>query len=95
VITGVAIRWGAFMVALPRPARHHDCLRAAQQIADDAPGGPFQEAWNVGKSGTQGFVDERGRFLTRKQAYAHVRRCGQPLIDGEVRGSILTSEDLW
>ena len=41
----------------------------------------------------QGFQTNCGRFLTRKQALAVVRRNGQ--LKGELLGSVLTSEDLW
>ena len=40
----------------------------------------------------QGFLDEGGRFLTRKQALVSAELFGQLLC--EPRG-VLTSEDLW
>ena len=39
-----------------------------------------------------GFITENGRFLTRRQALIYGQSIGQ--ID-EIKGSVLTSEDLW
>lgn len=62
--------------------RHWECMHQAHEETRDS--GLFDE---------QGFLTDTGRFLSRKQAEAHARKCGQltkPLI-----GSVLTSEDLW
>lgn len=41
---------------------------------------------------SQGFVDEHGKFYTRKEALIEARSCGQ--VD-KLIGGVLTSEDLW
>jgi hypothetical protein len=60
--------------------RHCDILRSAPTF------GGY-------KHGEQGFVDNFGIFVNRYQAERIARRAGQ-LID-EVKGGVLTSEDLW
>lgn len=46
------------------------------------------------KKGTQGFVDENGKFYNRKDAAQHAFKCGQ-LPNGTECPDILFSEDLW
>lgn len=63
----------------------HPCI--FQQYSERFP----QETF--GKSETQGFLTNKNRFLTRKEALELVKENGQlkqPLI-----GGMLTSEDLW
>ena len=51
----------------------------------------------------QGFIDHRNNFLTRKEAFAHAKECGQLCLSiwyereqGERCGGLnLISEDLW
>lgn len=82
-ITHVAIKYDGKIYSLPKPNRHHDVIRMIGGIS-----GPD----------VQGFVDEDGEFLTRKQAYALAcvngqlnRRPGP----GHYQGPELYSEDLW
>jgi hypothetical protein len=42
----------------------------------------------------QGFLDESGRFLNRKQALVNAELNGQ-LKNDKIIGGVLTSEDLW
>lgn len=50
----------------------------------------------------QGFIDHNNNFLTRKEAFAHAKECGQLCAmriyereNGAVGGTNLISEDLW
>jgi len=45
----------------------------------------------------QGFIDHRGRFLLRKEAYKHAKECGQLSSTTNIAKSNdeLFSEDLW
>lgn len=92
MITGVAIRWGHFMIALPRPARHNDVLRVAHERAMAEPGSEFATVWERGRSGRpQGFIDKRGRFLTREEAAEVALQAGQITVATDR----LYSEDIW
>lgn len=44
--------------------------------------------------GEQGFVDEKGKFLTRKEAKIEAERCNQ-LLGGRLTSQSLFSEKLW
>lgn len=46
------------------------------------------------KNGVQGFVDESGKFYTRREAALHAFECGQLPNDLKCPDSII-SEDLW
>jgi hypothetical protein len=73
--------------SLSRPARHGDVMAMLGTIETE-----HGAKWAL-HDGEQGFLDDTGMFLTRKEALHHATICGQlkkPLI-----GSILTSEDLW
>ena len=96
MITGVAIRWGEFIVALPRPARHHDCIEQARRWADADPSTHFSREYWARKSGTQGFTTHDGSFVTRLNAWVHASRCGQLSAEASSGSSReLFSEDLW
>lgn len=43
----------------------------------------------------QGFVTECGRFVRRKPALRIALAAGQLMSESDLKGSILTSEDLW
>jgi hypothetical protein len=50
----------------------------------------------------QGFIDHKNNFLTREEAFAHAKECGQLCAirihereNGEIGGTNLISEDLW
>lgn len=82
-IVGVAIKFNGATITMPRPNRHPNIVRAVGGI-----GGPD----------VQGFVDDKGRFLGRKDAYRLAlkngqlnRRPGAQLYQGDD----LYSEDLW
>jgi hypothetical protein len=79
-IRGVAIKHHAtgLVISLDKPARHHHII---EKLANQ--GWPTP----IGHDGyTQGFIDDRGYFLDRKQAFEHVEAGS---------GLSLHSEDLW
>lgn len=82
MITHVAIKYDGMVYSLPKPNRHHDVIRMIGGIA-----GPD----------VQGFLDDKGYFLTRKQAFIHAQFHGQvlPRAPGQYNGDQLFSEDLW
>jgi hypothetical protein len=82
-LTHVAIRFQGKVYALPAPHRHHHVIR---EILIQNP-----DVCTVDND-EQGFLDEGGRFLTRKQALVSAELFGQ--LRCEPRG-VLTSEDLW
>ena len=88
MITHVAIKFKGKVYSLPRPNRHHDII---QKIADEN---------GVGIDGpdVQGFLDNEGNFLNRREAYIYAKECSQVLRKvepGMYDGSSLFSEDLW
>ena len=97
MIKGVAVRFkhkGAVIeVRLPKPARHCDCFQYADEVLS-LPLGSHSGSEN------QGFYDQLGRYMDRKQAMTHVKSIGQNLLpmpdDGRVNQSAaLFSEDVW
>jgi len=88
-ITHVAVKSGDTVYSLVAPNRHHDALRMmAHQVMERDYG-----------SEVQGFVDEAGNFLNRREAYDLAVSTGQ--IDRSrhppncYNGNELYSEDLW
>ena len=68
--------------------RHHDILCDAERVHGLGFGGL--------KLGEQGFVDDKGAFLTREEARKHFVECGQvPAKGGLLHDSRLYSEDLY
>ena len=81
-ITHSAIRYQGETFALPAPNRHHHVIRYIGGIR-----GPD----------IQGFLDNRGKFLNRREAMRVARAAGQlirPAVGG-YQGPLLFSEDLW
>lgn len=87
-LTHVAIRFDGQIWSLPRPFRHHHIIRLIINMR------PEVETVD-GPSEDQGFLDERGQYLTRKQALVNAQLHDQIKNDGKLIGSVLTSEDLW
>lgn len=80
-ITHVAIRYAGETWQLPAPNRHHHVIRAIGGIK-----GPD----------VQGFADENGTFLNRRQAMTLAMLNGQlNRRPGGYQGPELFSEDLW
>lgn len=86
-ITHVAIRFRGIVYSLPQPNRHHHVIR----FIIDTTG---ISSVDVGDH-DQGFLDEGGKYLTRRQALGIARLYGQVKDPARVRAGQLTSEDLW
>jgi hypothetical protein len=84
VITHVAIIHEGVLYSLPKPKRHHHVIR----VIADAIGGPVTHE-------EQGFLDDKGRFLDRKQALAHALENNQVKNPNDIRAGQLFSEDVW
>lgn len=100
MIVAAAIKIHHLIMTMPQPARHHDILRQWFGVREAALGGA--EANYVQE--TQGFIDDKGVFLTRKEAMQHAIDCGQGLPRRDslraegvsvYEGKDLFSEDLW
>ena len=82
-ITHAAIEHEGKVAALRAPNRHHDVIAMV-------------ESDEMAAQGTQGFLNERGRFLDRRTAYAVAVLNGQlNRRPGGYDGPELFSEDLW
>jgi hypothetical protein len=87
-VTRVAIKTADGVFSLPRPNRHHHILRFL-----------FSQGPRDYNSEVEGFTDEYGNFLTRREAYEIAAKNGQ--IDrswhppNSYDGDKLFSEDLW
>lgn len=95
-IEGVAVRFehecAVIEVRLPKPNRHSDCFTYAGEVLK-LPIGSHTGSDN------QGFYDNLGRYLDRKQAMTQVKMAGQELLKmscGDINKSErLFSEDVW
>lgn len=76
-----AIKIDETIVSVPRPGRHHNCIRKAIE----------KEVYKT--DNIQGFVLSDGRFVGREEALEVAREAGQ--VGEDLIGSVLTSEDLW
>lgn len=84
MITHVAIKRGVKVYSLPAPNRHHHVLW-------EMPLPCFND-----EDGVQGFLDDTGAFLTRREAYRAVVDTPQfKRKPGGYDGPELFSEDLW
>ncbi len=84
MITHVAIRFDGRIWSLPRPYRHHHIIRMICWLDHRV----------VRVDGEQGFLDDKGQFLTRAEAEVVAAATGQ-IRNGKIIGGVLTSEDLW
>jgi len=86
MILGVAIKHGNICICLPKPNRHHHCIKYAVKVLGLTP--------PIGiKSSSQGFYLADGKFLNRKQALKVAKEYNQ-LITKNAK-YYLFSEDLW
>lgn len=83
MITSVAMLYKGSIVVVPRPGRHHDIIEVLARGGEPTP-----------VVGEQGFVNENGNFLNRKEALCEAIRCNQ-LIRKTNPKDRLFSEDLW
>lgn len=85
-VTHVAIRFQGTIYSLPEPNRHHHVIAHIVNMTG---------AMTVDAYGDdQGFIDEGGRYLTRKQAKMSAIMNNQ-IREGRGQFPELYSEDLW
>ncbi len=84
----MAIRFRGTVYSLPAPNRHHDVIRHIWETI----GGDAVDAYG----NDQGFLDENGNYLNRKQALVVASMNGQ-LKDRALGPTLkqLYSEDIW
>lgn len=87
-LTHVAIRFQGKIWSLPAPYRHFNIIRVICFL------NPEIQTVETNYDTDQGFLDESGRYLTRKQAEVNAFLNNQ-VKHGKMIGSCLTSEDLW
>jgi hypothetical protein len=98
-LTHVAIRKDGIVYSLPAPNRHHHILwilaerKGLPNVPSVADESMLVETPNAGED-SQGFLDESGRYLNRRQAEVNAFLFNQ-IKNGKLIGSVLTSEDLW
>ena len=82
MICSVAMTIGSMIISLPKPARHDQIYK---RLSKDL---------NAIYTGQEecGFLDDKGNFLSRLEAYHHAVECGQ-IKAGDAE--YLISEDLW
>lgn len=86
-ITHVAIRFQGVIYSLPAPNRHHHVIRHIVETTGAKSVDSREE--------DQGFLDESGRYLTRKQALYSARVNNQIKPGTVIRLNQLFSEDVW
>ena len=85
MIIAAAIKHGSLIHILPKPARHHDIIREMVLNGYDKP-----------ITGEQGFINDDGEFLDRKQALKEAEWSMQVNSDTKVGNkNHLFSEDVW
>lgn len=85
MITHVAIRFHGTIYSLPKPNRHHHVLWHIIAVT----GAHYID------ENEQGFLDDKGVFYTREEAYLHAYLNGQILNPKRARYDMLFSEDVW
>jgi hypothetical protein len=83
-ITAAAIQYDGVTISLPKPARHGQVLRCAEQFL---PKGAIHYV-------CQGFLTSKGRFVNRVQAMQIAWVAGQ-IPNGTTCQRDLYSEDIW
>jgi hypothetical protein len=86
-ITHVAIRFNDVIYSLPAPNRHHDVIRHIVETT----GVSYVDA----RGEDQGFLDETGKYLTRRQALKVAKLNSQLRSDRPIWNNELYSENLW
>lgn len=92
MITHVAIRFQGKVWSLPRPYRHHHIIRVIMYLDGKFGNGNLTAVDTHGDD--QGFLDDTGKYLTRREAEVVAQQCNQ-IKNGKIIGGVLTSEDLW
>lgn len=83
-IVAAAIRSHGVICSIPAPARHHNIIHAMARAG-----------WGDAPHGEQGFLDSRGEFLSRAEAYVVAEAAKQITSRGPHRVGWLFSEDVW
>jgi hypothetical protein len=86
-ITHVAIRFRGKVYSLPSPNRHHHVIRAIIEELGPCKVDAMDE--------DQGFLDEEGNYLNRKQALVSALENNQVKNPNDIRCGMLFSEDVW
>ena len=86
-ITDVAIRFHGAIYSLPKPNRHHDVIRKIVEATDVR----YVDAHDE----DQGFLDESGKYLTRKQGLRVASLNNQMRPEHPIWHNELYSENLW
>ena len=86
MILGVAVIQKNVMICLPKPNRHHDCIRYAVEVLGLTP--PI-----ASEQRHQGFYLEDGTYLERGDALDYAKKHGQ--LNNKDSKYYLFSEDLW
>ncbi len=71
MITHVAIKYTGRTYSLPKPNRHHNVIRPISQENGEGIKGPD----------VQGFLDNYGSFLTRKEAMQHAKQSALTILN--------------
>lgn len=87
-ITHVAVQYNGLTYSLPAPDRHHHMLRLIYKVS-----GPLTLV--NGNTSVQGFLDNDGNFLDRKEALILATSAKQIKCESSIRSNQLFSEDLW
>jgi len=96
-ITHVAVRFRDQIWSLPRPYRHHHVFRTIlflDKFRSEKEGLPPTVTDIDVHEDDEGFLDESGKYRTRRSAYINALLHEQ-IIGGKLVGSVMTSEDLW
>jgi len=95
-ITHVAVRFQGRVWSLPRPYRHHHVLRVIWFLSQEFGEWTGDVIKKVDAHGEdQGFLDESGRYLTRRQAMVSAEVNGQFKPGHPTCEEELYSEDVW
>ena len=89
-ITHVAIIISGKLYSLPKPLRHGDIYKAKSLLEGS------KQRTKATPPDIQGFLDEDGVFLNRRDALKRVLEIGQTIVNlSAIRGDKLYSEDVW
>lgn len=84
MITHAAIIYKGVTYSLPKPNRHHHIIHQIHLATGD-----------MDIFGNQGFLDDAGNFLSRKDALIHAQNCNQLRTDVPLWDDCLYSENVW
>lgn len=94
MIKAAAIKTPENIWTLPPPARHHNIIWLMLGWEQDSPPPEDFKGKIIPAHGEQGFIDDTGFFLDRRQAAIHAKNVGQ-LMKPLIAPPNLFSEDLW